>query len=393
MEDNGICMKDEEKRVNEIVRLIFKQLADRKLTPGEMRELEGWLDASPENRTSYERITKGRAFPDELARYRAVTPSPEAFVRLGVKERSPGRWPQRMVRLVSAAAACLLVIGFYFWRDRQEQAPSTERDARKTAVISLLVDNDRDSFIVGVNQVREINIPGVRKDSNVLVYDPEVVVGHPEVEYHTLQVGKGGEFQLTLSDGTRVWLNSESSLKYPKYFTGNTRDVELTGEGFFEVAPDERSPFRVNCADFKVDVLGTSFNISAYPGEGQALITLATGKLQISHKERKAVIHPDQQVVIRGDDFSVGEVDVVYYTTWMHDMFLFENESLEMIARKLTRWYGPEFVFEEPALKETRFLGALPKYDDISKVFELLEMTTDVQFIIQPKTISVMRKR
>lgn len=384
-------MKDEEK-VEKISAFILKILSGENLSPDEQYELDEWLQRHPENKASFENMVSFRSFPEDMDHYMEITPSVEALEKQQSRIGYASSFRKYFIRgTVAAAVVLLLIISLYYYFPGKGSQLLQEQDARKNALISLVVDREKDSYVVGVNQEKKLNIPGLRRDSNVLVYDTAFAQIR-EIEYHTLQVGKGGEYQLTLSDGTKVWLNSESSLRYPKFFTGNSREVELKGEAFFEVASSNDRPFRVLCDEFSVDVLGTSFNIMNYPEEEFSRITLATGKLMVSHKTERTIISPSQQLSLNAEGFNINEVDIRYYTTWMGDWFMFEGETLEVITRKLTRWYGFDFSFEDDALKATRFQGALPKYDDISKVFELLEMTTNVQFIIQPKTISVMKK-
>lgn len=144
--------------------------------------------------------------------------------------------------------------------------------------------------------------------------------------------------------------------------------------------------------NFSVRVLGTSFNITNYTDEQYARVTLATGKLQVNKGERSVIIHPNQQVQLGTDCFDVREVDARYYTSWIENKFMFDDEPLEVIVRKLARWYDLDYEFADFSLKGTRFSGQLLKYDDITKAFELLEMTTNVHFTINQKTIRIMRK-
>ena len=210
-------------------------------------------------------------------------------------------------------------------------------------------------------------------------------------EWHTLRIPKGGEYKIVLDDGTEIWLNSASELKYPAHFVGNERRVQLTGEAYFQVARNEAAPFIVETRDMDVKVLGTSFNVSVYEDEESCHATLVEGRVEVNDKVNgeKVVLTPGKQALLRGGEMTVREVNTKLYTLWRLDRFTFASEDMEGVIRKLSRWYNVDFFFANSSMKQKRFTGSLPKYADISQVLKMIEMTTDIKFEIKEHTIMI----
>lgn len=385
-------MHNEEKIIRRMTRLLQKEIFEE-LTTEEREELEDWLKTDATHRVWYDRMKSLDFMKVNHQHYLEITDPEQAWRRLeGDMNRKVNKTRWAWMGSVAAVVLVIFCVTFFLRREENVWQPiPLSVNVHESALISLIVDNGKDSIPLSVNQDVYFVKNGVRAENNTLIYD-SVSLQMLEVEYHTLVVGRGGEYRLTLSDGSVVWLNAGSSLRYPVRFTGNRRMVELHGEAFFQVSPNEKMPFDVKSGDFSVRVLGTSFNITNYTDEQYARVTLATGKLQVNKGERSVIIHPNQQVQLGTGCFDVREVDARYYTSWIENKFMFDDEPLEVIVRKLARWYDLDYEFADFSLKGTRFSGQLLKYDDITKAFELLEMTTNVHFTINQKTIRIMRK-
>lgn len=212
-----------------------------------------------------------------------------------------------------------------------------------------------------------------------------------ETVYNTIVVPRSGEYKLELADGTRVWLNSESELRYPVEFQGARRDVYLKGEGYFEVAPDTKKPFQVLVDDMMIRVLGTSFNVNAYRDQGGILTTLVTGKVNIlNHAGEKLVeMRPDQQVDFRNGVVTVREVDSRKYVAWINGDFYFEEMPLENIMEQLCRWYDIEVFFTRQDLKSYKFTGVIRKDFTAEQIFKVIEKTTCVKFRVRGRCVTV----
>ena len=212
--------------------------------------------------------------------------------------------------------------------------------------------------------------------------------------YNMLEVPRGGEFFLALPDGTQVWLNSETVLRFPSCFAEGVREVQLEGEAYFDVAHEEGSVFRVKMAGGVITVLGTEFCATAYPEERLAA-TLVEGSIAFRAQDGdSAELHPNQRLEYdnQAGKIEVQEVDPWLYTSWKEDIFCFEDRSLEDIMAVLSRWYNVQVTFEEDGLRNLRLSGTLDKYSEIEPFLRLFEAGADVKFDIRQRQI-VVKKR
>ena len=229
----------------------------------------------------------------------------------------------------------------------------------------------------------------VQADSAMLVYHPQTISAEPL--YNELFVPIGGEYQLTLSDGTVVHMNSDSRLKYPVIFGPEDRTVELTGEAYFEVTTDSTRPFRVLTPELGVQVLGTSFNVTSYVDEGTSMVTLLCGRVSVNQNGQVVCLTPNEQLRL---DKETGEtivqvVDANKICAWTKGILYFDGMTLGDLGEKLRRWFGVEFFFTSEKLKHLKFSGALSRYASITYNLELIEATTDIQFLLKDKTVEI----
>ena len=217
--------------------------------------------------------------------------------------------------------------------------------------------------------------------------------GQPtEVEYNTIVVPRKGEYQLTLADGSRVYLNSESEIRFPTFFSGEERKVYLKGEAFFEVAPDAGKPFIVDVGEVDVRVLGTRFNVNAYTPDEVIRTTLVSGKVQVSDRKDRAstILAPGQQAVWEEGRISTKEVDAAAVSAWVDGKFYFEEgATLEEIAAQLQRWYDVDFFFASERVKRFVFAGVIKKEYTANEIFSIIEKTTRVKFTVNGRTVVV----
>lgn len=237
---------------------------------------------------------------------------------------------------------------------------------------------------------QEANVLISKDSSNNVTYevlDKQI----SKVAYNTISVPRGGEFDLKLSDGTIVKLNSESELKYPVNFVGNLREVYLKGEAFFNVAHNKEIPFIVNISDTKVNVIGTKFNVSGYSTDDIIATTLVEGSVEIEALGNKELLNPGYQSQINKHkkDITIKKVNTNLYTSWVIGIYEFENARLEQIMAQLGRWYNVEFYFNTNNLKDIRFTGAVKRNKSINYALELLEHIAKVQFQIKDNYIVI----
>ncbi|MET3876311.1 FecR domain-containing protein [Chitinophaga sp. OAE865] len=210
------------------------------------------------------------------------------------------------------------------------------------------------------------------------------------VTYNTLSTPRGGQYQLTLPDGTRVWLNAASSLHFPTAFTGSNRTVELTGEGYFEVAALPGKPFLVKANGADITVLGTHFNIMAYANEQSMAVTLLEGAVNVGRNGTVKKLLPGQQARITGNNsITVSDTDVQEAVAWKNGFFIFDRADITTVMRQLVRWYDIEVVYEG-APPEIRFGGGMQRSLPLSAILRLLEKN-GVLFKIEGRKITVLR--
>ena len=215
-----------------------------------------------------------------------------------------------------------------------------------------------------------------------------------EEVFNTVRVPQGGEYTLTLSDGTRAWINAGSSITYPLHF-GRERRVTVCGEVFFEVAHDARHPFIVSAAGTEMTVLGTSFNVMAYDDEPRVETTLVTGSLRVEAHGSQVVLTPGQQAgVEKASGFlDVRVVNVEACTMWRRGLLVFYEESLRSICRKLERWYDVRIDTSSPSLDGVLYTGMVKRHETLNTIADLMNLTNDVVFSQQDDgTIRVVRK-
>lgn len=209
--------------------------------------------------------------------------------------------------------------------------------------------------------------------------------------YNTITVPRGGEYRLVLADGSVVWLNSDSELKFPAVFSEAQRKVVLKGEAYFDVAKNPSHPFIVQVADMEVKVLGTQFNVNAYREDGVFQTTLVCGRVRVSHigHDDEVVLAPDQQALLKDGHLAVRHVDASAYTAWRNGKFYFEAETLLEIAAQLERWYNVDFFFTREELKYYEFTGVIRRDYKAGQILDIIAKTTNVGFEIKGHTILV----
>ncbi|GAA4800402.1 DUF4974 domain-containing protein [Olivibacter ginsenosidimutans] len=209
-------------------------------------------------------------------------------------------------------------------------------------------------------------------------------------QFNWIRTPKGGQYQVTLADGTKVWLNALSSIKIPLSFTAHERQVAITGEAYFEVAEDKNRPFQVLVNGLTINVLGTSFNIMAYPDEGKTKATLASGSIKLGYKNREVLLKPGEQGIINpvSNSLDVVKVETSNVLAWKDGLFVFDDTDLHTLMRQLSRWYNVEVIYEA-GVKNEAFRGKIERSADFSDVLKILRLG-DVNFRIEGKQLIVM---
>ncbi|MRG47957.1 DUF4974 domain-containing protein [Chitinophaga sp. SYP-B3965] len=233
------------------------------------------------------------------------------------------------------------------------------------------------------------NVQVIKLDSGQLAYNAAKGGKGNEMSYNTLVTPRGGQFRIILPDGSKVWLNAASSLHFPTAFNGKEREVQLIGEAYFEVAKNPQMPFKVKVNEMAVQVLGTHFNVMAYPDEANIKTTLLEGAVKIQHGAKAVQLKPGQQAQLNtAGNISVNEgVDMEEVVAWKNGYFHFNHESLEGMMRQIGRWYDAEITYEGN-ISDREFGGKIERGSDITEVLKILELSK-VHFRIEGKKIIV----
>ena len=216
------------------------------------------------------------------------------------------------------------------------------------------------------------------------------------IAYNVIIVPKGGEYDLTLMDGTTVTLNADSKLSIPEVFVGEERRVCLEGEAFFSVAKDVQRPFIVETLAGEVNVLGTEFNLSAYPDDEYVQTTLVEGEVAFLGKGMvdRLVIEPGEQVTYNkvSGEIAVKGVNTMIYTAWTQGKWIIEGMRLEDMMKQIARWYDVTIFYQNQAAKELIFTGDLERYNNCEMILDIIAMTTNVEFIVKDRVITVIMR-
>ena len=218
-------------------------------------------------------------------------------------------------------------------------------------------------------------------------------------EFCTISVPKGNKSEIVLPDGSKIWLNNNSKLVYPKKFNKSEREVELIGEGYFEVQRNTKIPFIVKTSDVSIKVLGTKFNISAYPNDKFIETTLISGKVTVQSNENPEVVstlNPGESMTFDklNNQTAITPVDTKFYTYWMKGEFVFRDEKFEILAKRIERIYNVEIIFEDQTLKEKTYTGDFKVDDNIYSILEIFKRSTSVpiEYITDRNKITIRRK-
>lgn len=313
-----------------------------------------------------------------------------------------GRRKRRRLIWYRSIAASVVLLGFSaIWAVKELQITGGEDSTIRTeafrpegaAIELILSDGQTIQLSKTGNGCKDLSATGIRNDSlHGLSYAEVKVDSGGEEIYNTLNVPKGGFYPIELSDGTKVWLNSETSLRYPVRFTERERRVYLRGEAYFEVAYDNRYPFVVNVGGMEVKVLGTRFNVNCYDRD-TIRTTLVDGSVCIKDvfSDRETLLCPDEMATYcRSTRLVTKEkVDPFVYTAWKEGKFVFENETVEEIMKRLSRWYDIEVVYENQEIRYQTFTGIMERFSDVRDILHLIEETATVKFDIENHVIVV----
>lgn len=377
----------------------LKELADKWLkgtiTSEERELLDSWYDLNGEEPVlwdgpdSTESELRGRLF--------ANIQSNKANVKAGFRY-------QKLIR-IAAVLLLLLSVGTYFFNLRNKPLAVPDITAIQPGgnKAFLTLANGEKISLTDADNGALTNQAGIKISKTAdgqLVYTActSCAKDVESTAVNTIETPRGGQYQVHLPDGTRVWLNSSSKLVYSILLnTHQERKVQLTGEAYFEVARNDQRPFIVQTRVQELKVLGTHFNINSYIEEPYIRTTLLEGRVQVSLMEKDAsqqakesvILKPGEQSLIAGKEIKVEKVNAGNTVDWINGYFVFNKESLESIMRKISRWYDVDVSYENEAARQQVFSGTVSRFKNISELLEKLELTGPVKFTIKGKQVKV----
>ena len=379
----------------DIAAIILAYLRDEVDEEG-LRKLNVWLEESDSHKALFARIQDEKMQYGDIQKILSYDAGGAWQV---VQQKAARRRRKRLMRVYQVAASVVIILGVVItFLSREEATPvvpvvQVEEITPGRSMAKLTVASGDVYRLDSLHRVDLITSLAENNGKEVVFIDRQLEEGEREIKYNKVEIPRGGEYQIVLGDGTRVYLNAQTELRFPESFASSEqRLVYLSGEAYFEVTKNPSKPFIVQCKDYAVKVLGTSFNVNSYEGDETSKTTLATGKVEIDMDGKQTILNPGQQAIIKNGEVNVKEVDVEVYTTWMFDNFRFQSESIQEIMTKLSRWYAIDVFYMNESVRNYHFTGYLPRYAKIADVLELLSLTTNIKFDIKDKTVIVMEK-
>lgn len=372
--------------------IIMSVLSDE-ATDEERRLLSAWLEESDEHRQEFEKIQRlyrASRSPETTYTYDLEQAWNTIYIQTIGKKKNFNLY--RFARY-AAVIALFLSVGLFYYASR---STSSDRIVENIKEPTLLLENGEkialthESFSMKQKQV-VIKNEAARK----LVYEPDESKQPESIKNNRLLIPKGKTYQVILADGTKVWLNSETELSYPTQFTGDKREVILSGEAFFEVAPDKNKPFYVNTNGIQVKVLGTIFNISSYREDPIIRTTLVEGSVAVRpEKGEEQLITPSQQFSFEKETgkSDIRTVDTELYTSWVNGEYIFKDVPLIEIITKLQRWHDFTVSFQDECLKYKHFSLKADRSTDLDQLLEIISFTSEVKLERTGNSINIKKE-
>lgn len=346
-----------------------------KISEKQQQELEQWLLEDPTHQQLFEHITNRERIKNKQTLL-ALFNQERAWKSVYQTTHRKQKFYLRAMRYAALLLLCFGLGGYWFLRPTET-----------TSTHKIVLDPPKDvQAILSYNNTKEETIL-INKQYSLQDTLPENL---STIDTLTITIPCGGEFHLTLNDGSEIWLNSETQLRFPSCFTQKQREVYLvSGEAYFKIAKDPKRPFIVHSQNTSIEVLGTEFNLQNYPNEQNIITTLVNGTVYLSTAQQ--TLKPGEQSIY--DKITqkniIREVDTNLYTAWQKGRFIFKSTPLEDILKQMSRWYNIQFKYEDEQLKTLPFSGNIQKYADGNIILELLKSTGQINFIQQGNVILV----
>ncbi len=380
-----------------LAHLLAGSVLGQEFSEEDRRRLEGWLAESEEHRALFRRVKSLEMVRDIIhLNKEGYGGKMAARFRQERRKQERGRLVRRWIGWCGGAAALVaLAVGIGRTLSVDSVVPSVS-----VAEQVIVPGEARAVLTLAGGQRVDVSCTEATEEGDIFVdvagkrVAPTAVKAADTV-WHTLTVPAGGEFQYTLSDGTQVWLNSDSELRFPATFSENERRVALRGEAFFDVKKDTCRQFVVALPEGDITVYGTRFVVASYQGSALSAV-LVQGSIGFTTPAGRQVrLHPSDRMVYESGsgDIRVEQVDTVLYTSWLKKMFVFRNQPLGEIMTTLSRWYDFDIIFADGELRDIRLSGRLNRYQDVGILLRSYEETAGITFKIDGRNIVISKKR
>ncbi|OKZ07551.1 MAG: anti-sigma factor [Bacteroides oleiciplenus] len=380
-----------------IANIIARHLSGE-ITPEESVQLEKWRNEDTAHEALFRKICNEENLRLHIEKGSIFNTSTHwEGIQKRIKRNDSRERRLKILRYVAAVLFPVFILGIsleYTSHDYSQKQPVLTAQSIPPGESKAILTLDNGETIClnknALDALQELEGTHIKVDSTTLNYQVAQTASQKEKPiYNKVEIPRGGEYALVLSDGTKVHLNSMSSLRFPVTFGAGARVVELEGEAYFEVSKTGQ-PFLVNTKGVQVEVLGTTFNISAYPDE-EYQATLVNGSVKVNaEKSGSLILKPSQQATLSvgSNSMQVRTVDTSFYTSWVEGKIHFKDQRLEDIMKTLSRWYDMEVVYQNERIKDFRFGCHLDRYEEIAPFVRLLEKTEKVHAKINGKTIT-----
>ena len=374
------------------------------LTAAENIELENWIADDPANKAIFDEAVDPRQHLEKLKVYQQFD---KERARKKLDEELFGKKTvflnsRKLLRIAAAVMLPVIAAGalYLFSLNQGSENLIAEIDQSihpGSSRATLIMSDGEEIMLDSLITFSPINISNVsiEQEGNRVLYNLTDRAGDTQgkIEYNELRTPRGGSFEIQLADGSSVWLNAGSSLRFPVNFSSDRREVILEGEGYFRVAHSE-TPFLVSTHQSEIMVLGTTFNVSAYRDDQQVVTTLDEGRVEVSVPGtdiQPMILNPNEQAVVKSSssEISKNEVDATGFTSWRTGKFEFHNESLAEVMKKLSRWYDFDYTFNNESARDFHFSARIDRFAEISTLLDMLELTTRVEFAYENGIIVV----
>ena len=377
-----------------ISKTIYKYIKGN-ISDSEKKELEGWLAESSDNKKLFNKITNDKNLSEDFKIFNSVNSAKaKVIMNRKLKKNKIINFSSRVLPYVAASLIIFVFVGKSLFNQKEIKTSVIKIKPGSSKAILTLADGTfidlkktKKTFIKN-NEELEI------KTTNKKIVYSNKSNSNDKIKYNYINIPRGGEYQVLLSDGTKVWINSETRLKYPEKFNSNERRIKLEyGEIFLEVSKDKNRPFIVESKSQKIKVLGTQFNLSSYKEEHYIITTLAEGSVSITNGNKKVKLKPGQQSRLntKSNEIDVKEVNVDCYTAWKDGRFVLNDLSLDEIFNKISRWYNVKVFYLNKDVKNIILKGEMPKYEDFEKLLNIIKKSANIKIDVKDRTIVIYK--